>query len=546
MPWEPDALWQDLISVALVGTERQTWQPPAAPGALGQVLGQLAHHSPEAALLTTAATLSLYTQAGRVTSVATAASDTDSSDRNPCLRDTLPPCPPQRTRYLLRILDGEHPLVLPEWLGLVAQASQRLPDAYLPDVLDLGRQQTSLRPAIAKVLGERGQWLARQNLDWYYAVQITRAEDWETGNAAARLMFLTHLRSQDPSQVLTVLENSWSQESAADRAKFLSTLRIGLSLADEPFLIKASCDRSKEVRRVAADLLASLPESALCQRMTERVRQWVRVTPSGDAFEIQLPDTCDQAMQDDGILLQPQPGKGERTEWLRQIIAATPLAFWQELQPQGIPALIDMAQRSEWQDLLLSGWQWAVQRQGNAQTSHAEPLTWASELLKTSQAQTPENLPALLGVLPPADQQVVLLQLFEAELNTAADIQPDFQNHQPQTQPQNIQVDAPIWAALSFLAQQPQDWDDPLSLRALGLMRRFVSTGKAADVWRMREVFSLIALRLTPTLITEAATLRTIAAATPWENTIHTFLATLQFRHEIRAVFQEAAVSPKL
>ncbi|NJR65120.1 MAG: hypothetical protein HC772_07030 [Leptolyngbyaceae cyanobacterium CRU_2_3] len=120
-------------------------------------------------------------------------------------------------------------------------------------------------------------------------------------------------------------------------------------------------DRSKEVRRVAVALLASLPESHLCQRMADRLKQSVQFQPNR-ALEISLPETCDAAMQRDGI--EPKPntaGIGERAWWLQQIISAAPLQFWQ--QPDGF--VLGEWQLGEWQKVVIDGWRLAALRQRN-------------------------------------------------------------------------------------------------------------------------------------------------------------------------------------
>ncbi|HYN88251.1 MAG TPA: hypothetical protein VER55_06965, partial [Ardenticatenaceae bacterium] len=58
--------WQELVSAAVMGTERQPFSPPRLGGSLGQLLGQLDTAEPEGALLGTAALFSLYRHAGRL------------------------------------------------------------------------------------------------------------------------------------------------------------------------------------------------------------------------------------------------------------------------------------------------------------------------------------------------------------------------------------------------------------------------------------------------------------------------------------------------
>jgi hypothetical protein len=499
MPWESNAHWQDLISVALVGTARQPLRIPTAEGILGQILTQIDSSRAESALMLTAATLSLHQQTGCLPESLPVKSV------QPYQPDTQPDCPPAIARFLLRMLAGECSSVLPEWLARVAECGQCIPAPYLPDILDLGRQQTGLRPTLVATLGARGRWLAAQNPDWRYAVAIADESDWEMGNSAARLLYVEALRSRDPEQARALLQTSWKQDAAADRAKFLSTFANGLSLADEPFLEQALRDRSQEVRRVAVELLASLPESGLSQRMLDRLSAVVTVTSDGNGFDIRLPETCDAAMQQDGIELKPKSGQGERAEWLRQIIAATPLSFWLQLQPQGVTKILDMVQGSEWLDLLGSGWQLAAQRQRDR--------GWAVELLKTRQTLKPDELQALLSVLSVSEQQATILNLLET------------------------QTEYESWWSLIGLAKQSQHWSDSLSRLVIQRIELGLSNGVNSNHWQMLELLLQSSLRIAPHLFVEFSHLRDLPFPAYGENRIHQFLATLQFRQEMNEAF---------
>ncbi|NJR65119.1 MAG: hypothetical protein HC772_07025 [Leptolyngbyaceae cyanobacterium CRU_2_3] len=241
MGWGTDSSWQAVISAALIGTERQPFKPPIAPGKLGQVLARLGHQSgeqlgnkpgnqsTEAVLLSAAATLALHQQAGWLATTQTVPLS------EPCPPDNLPRCHPHAAWFLQQMLQGQHSQILPEWLTRAAIAQQRVPELCLPALLDLGRQQRDLRAFILPVVGQRGRWLAAQNPDWSYAVSLATDEDWETGTQAARLLYLQSLRAQEPDRARELLAAIWSQEAAGDRAQLLETFRIELSIADEPF-----------------------------------------------------------------------------------------------------------------------------------------------------------------------------------------------------------------------------------------------------------------------------------------------------------------------
>src|SRR6185369_3042992 len=130
-----------------------------------------------------------------------------------------------------------------------------------------------LRRAIVDVIGQRGEWLAAQNPDWYYAIQKDDKDVWETGSREERLLLLEHLRTTDPTKARELLATTWPQESAKDRVAFLEKFTTGVNSSDEPFLNEALHDRSVEVRRAARTLLASLPNSDFSRRLKDLANQ---------------------------------------------------------------------------------------------------------------------------------------------------------------------------------------------------------------------------------------------------------------------------------
>ncbi|MEU8662614.1 DUF5691 domain-containing protein [Actinoplanes philippinensis] len=201
------------------------------------------------------------------------------------------PLPPAAAARLARILGGGAPggghheqELLAQWLTAAAARGGIVPPVILPDLLEAGRRNTTVRADVARVAGRRGAWLAGQRTDWRWLLNEAApalAGDWTTATTTERLGHLAALRAVDPGRARELLESTWDEESSENRARFLGTFGPGLSLADEPLLERALDDRRREVREVALDLLRTLPGAALGRRMASRARAAVRLDACG-------------------------------------------------------------------------------------------------------------------------------------------------------------------------------------------------------------------------------------------------------------------------
>ncbi|MFK4034711.1 DUF5691 domain-containing protein [Nonomuraea wenchangensis] len=289
--------WEELTSAALVGTDRRPYH---------------------GVLLEDAAVEVARLRAGRRLGPLAPPEPAPGEDR--------PAVGRRAAERLARILGGEHERLLPEWLAAAAATGCRVPPRMLPDLLDRGRRDGSIRAHLGVLAGRRGRWLAGLNPAWAYLLGEPTGETWELGGPADRRAHLRELRAADPGAARLLLESTWERETPDDRAEFVALLADGLSMADEPFLESALDDRRREVRQSAANLLTRLPTSRMARRMAERLRACVTVT--GDLIVIEAPQACDKAMERDGIRPKPPRGLGERAWWLQQLISRAPLAAW--------------------------------------------------------------------------------------------------------------------------------------------------------------------------------------------------------------------------
>lgn len=394
----PEA-WKDLVTAALLGTDRRT---PAgvAPGA----------DAPKA-LLDTAAVATVRRRAGL--RPARAAERPRPAPRDP--RPALPPAAARRLTMLLADRPGtsgggrrgtapDLMELLPQWLAAANAHGFAAPAPALPALLDAARGRTDLRPAALRFAGPRALWLARLNPDWRFALRSAPGgggslpgtmnavtpgapedpEDpehtesslrlWQEGLFAERVALLAALRSRRPAAARELLATTWATERAEDRLMFLDSLRTHLAPDDEPFLELALTDRSRNVRATAAELLSALPGSALAERMAVRAGVCVAVDHTRDTptLTVEAPHECDADMERDGVTAKAPAGRGERSWWLGQLVEAAPLGTWsRRLGGRSPRQIVALPVADDWRSELHAAWCRAAVRQRDAEWSRA-------------------------------------------------------------------------------------------------------------------------------------------------------------------------------
>jgi uncharacterized protein DUF5691 len=352
--------WESLVAAALLGTDRRAPEPVVPPGAPADLGVALARRSPEEALLGAAAAWAVARRAGAVADVG--------KPPAPAPEDPRPMCSPAAGRRLAAILAGEHRALLPEWLAAAEAAGVRPVPELLPALLDAAVTRTDLRAAVVAAAGPRGAWLAERQPRW--AFPPPDPERWTAADSRGeRRALLAELRRSDPAQARTLLESTWDEESAEDRATFVAALAEGLSPDDEPFLETVLDDRRKPVRRAAAELLWALPGSRLAGRMAGRAGPLI--TKTRRRLRAALPAEVDEDMARDGIERDPPRGVGERQFWLAQLLAAAPLATWPDRLGAPPDELVPLPIADDLGPLVHEAWAQAAVRQHDADWARA-------------------------------------------------------------------------------------------------------------------------------------------------------------------------------
>jgi hypothetical protein len=411
--------WQDLVTASLIGTERAAVPPvripglPAAdnPAAGDQGTAKFASNQapdpasvrldPAGMRLDPAEVLldqALLTAARRAGRPAGRAEPLPAAEPDP--RPLVSPAAGDR---LARMLSGTNPDLLTEWLTAAVDRGLRVPAQLLPGLLDrvlrVSPADHELRRLAAAAGGPLVRWLAGLNAEWTFVAADTPAGDdaWRLGDAGQRRGYLTALRAADPGAARDLITASWDAAGTAERVMFLSVLAAGPALgsADEPLLEAALGDRADDVRSWAVYLLASLPGSALGQRMAGRALRGLRLEagPRGTRLIASPPAECDAAMRRDGIA--PGPGAGrsqlaDRTRLMLEVVARTPLRTWTEafaLAPAAIVALPS----GDWAPVLFVGWSRAAIAQRNQD--------WVAALINEALTGRRPGMPAENGAL---------------------------------------------------------------------------------------------------------------------------------------------------
>lgn len=168
-----------------------------------------------------------------------------------------------------------HPFDLPKLDGFVSRYAERL---------GATAQYWTQRDAPA----EQGRG--------YFDVEELTAENWAEGPLRKRVKFLKDLRKQDPAVARQLLEKSWPSENPDSRVQLLSTLQIGLSADDKPFLESIQRDRAPRVRTIVQRLIGTIsgqgaenPALAACMERIQKSK--TGILKKRAALKLELPAT---------------------------------------------------------------------------------------------------------------------------------------------------------------------------------------------------------------------------------------------------------------
>ncbi|GAB4554420.1 MAG: hypothetical protein OHK0023_24520 [Anaerolineae bacterium] len=262
---DTETLWVNLVTSATIGTSRAEFRLSEADDpALQALLARIDTSNPEKALLEAAAIVSLYRRAARMLPAsARALPPTAPSDDLPRMPETaammLGRFPQNRTSDWRGLFF--------EWLVLAFRLQVRALDEDTPYLLTQLNQETpEMRGLGALVVGKRGRWLAElgENSWQHSAFRLEDDETWHTGKDNTRATFLAALRWSDPNRAIELLNSTWQQETAAQRAMWVSICQTNLKPSEQPLLQQwYANETSEKVKQAINHLLMALQAKPL-------------------------------------------------------------------------------------------------------------------------------------------------------------------------------------------------------------------------------------------------------------------------------------------
>ncbi len=286
----------------------------------------------------------------------------------------------------------------------LAQADACLPAALLPSALAAGQRSIPLRTALLPVLGARGRWLAALNPEWKYAIGSDSAGHadvsatsaiWQNGSHVDRLAFFGAERARDPVRANALLRAGLSEIAARERVDFVALLEADLAASDQSLLELLMKDRSREVRTLAARMLAALPESAHAQQLIA----WLGPLVTRERkllitrWQCEAPAAADPAWAAAAVDSKRPATEslGERAWWLYQLARQVPLTWWCQHTGMSAADLVAWAAKTDWKAALMRAWS---ERAGRAD------IDWIEALLASKSRDVQRRTAELLALLP--------------------------------------------------------------------------------------------------------------------------------------------------
>ena len=288
---------EEIISTALLGTQKKTLQTQFLPETIAELLKQIPSEDEEAKFFQAMALLQQYQKAGNL----------DVLIGTP----ELPIAQPEKQEYidtklqkaLNILLNGEQHLDF-FWKIFIDKCiddKKVIPPSILVDFLEYMHNKPAYNNHIASLIGERGKWLAKLSPMWVNCENIPQKNEDTWDIKSVKLQNLLQLRQENPQKAREYMVTHWKDFSTSQRNSFIAVFREKISIDDEDALkhilewIKAKKIEDNQhlitLQKEAISCLLCIPESDLSKEIWAKFKNYLVVEKG--KIQIKLPKKPD-------------------------------------------------------------------------------------------------------------------------------------------------------------------------------------------------------------------------------------------------------------
>ncbi len=486
-------MWQQLINVSLLGTDRTTLDYETRIE-LERLLGFPLAEDPAEAVAQAAALLGFL----RRTSLPLAIGDPAKKRIAPPKDDRIQ-MSTQLAKQFGRLLDGDFAPFLYEATAVLLKLQVAFPPEQLPPLLNRGLEDQALFYLLQQQLHPTDAWLASLNPRWHIFAPLLIESD-QIPNPDTKLAALRLKRLQ--GQRWAGWKNEWSSWDTSEKLFYLQAFEPPLIKADSEILEAFLPDNRKEVRKKIASLLLLEKSSSLTIRWNTYLEDTLPLEK--DTFRLTMPQHPPEEWKHLGLWSK------KPIEQMKLFARYTDPAYWDTAYKKPLGTIVDTMYESKFGKAWLQGFFEAVIK-GNHSTG-------AVALLKLHQREdlsfTSTKIKELVSVLSEDDY----LGLVSAELRKYKHLIPE----------QSLLMDLLLYGKVS--------WPGGMVRKVLAPFQEWLATRKTYDWkgWHYRKVLRSAAYRIRP------KELHLWEQGWPdygylweqWKQEVRTFQRILQFRLE--------------
>lgn len=304
------AYHEEIISTALLGTQKKTLQTDILPQTLSEILKQIPFEDEEAKFFQAVALLEQYQKAGKLEVLT-------NLEEYPYAQPETQEYIDARQQKALEILlskNQHYSFLWDYFFDKCINSNKIIPPDTLTEFLDYMSSKSAHSEQVIRVIGERGRWLLKLDAVWsqYEKVANSQQDMWNPKNITAK--YLLQLRQEAPDKAREYILQYWEEFNTSQRNSFISIFKTNISLDDEPalkrilqWLSSKKIDNNQyliALQKEATSALLLIPESDLNREVWSKFKNYIVVEKN--KVQIKLPEKPDDFFNQEQMLLKLQ------------------------------------------------------------------------------------------------------------------------------------------------------------------------------------------------------------------------------------------------